>query len=135
MKTIVVLLALSMAAAVAQTPQKKAAPAPGGGGSKSTASAPAAAAASDAQIQAAIQARFSKSKISRNNFQVSVRGGVATLTGTTDIVQHKGTATRLAKSGGARGVSNQIQITDAARKKASEQLQGTRRAVVKRPEN
>jgi len=135
MKTIVVLLTLSVAVAVAQTPQKKAAAAPASGGGTTAASAPAATSASDAQIQAAIQARFSKSKISRNNFQVSVRGGVATLTGNTDVVQHKGTATRLAKSGGARGVSNQIRITEAARKKASEQLEGARRAVVKRPEN
>src|SRR5207247_3437753 len=56
---------------------------------------------SDAQIEAAIRAKFAASKISTNHFQVHVQGGVATLEGRTEIVQHKGTATRLAKTAGA----------------------------------
>jgi hypothetical protein len=47
------------------------------------------------------------------------------------VVQHKGTATRLAKSGGARAVVNQIQVSEAARAKASKNL---KRAEVQRGE-
>src|SRR5215207_1761677 len=85
----------------------------------------------DAQIEAAIRARFAKSKIHTNGFQVRVQGGVATLEGRTDIIQHKGTATRLAKAGGAVAVNNRIQISDAARQKAMKNLeQGRRRAQI-----
>jgi hypothetical protein len=90
---------------------------------------------SDAQIEAGIRARFAKSKIAVNRFTVGVQGGVATIEGRTDIIQHKGTATRLAKSGGATAVNNRIQIGDAARQKAAKNLeQGRRRAQVQRGE-
>jgi osmotically-inducible protein OsmY len=96
---------------------------------------PAPDAARDAQIEKDIRARFAKSKISRNNFQVRVQGGVATLEGQTDVIQHKGTATRLAKSGGARAVVNRIKVSQAARDKAARNLtEGRRRAQVKRSE-
>src|SRR5687768_5915650 len=89
----------------------------------------------DAQIESEIKARFAKSKIDTNHFAVRVQGGVATLEGKTDIVQHKGTATRLAKSGGAIAVNNRIQVSEAGKKKASENLtEGRRRAQVKRGE-
>ena len=88
-------------------------------------------AASDAQLEATIRSKFSSSKINKNNFQVSVKGGVATLTGTTDVIQHKGTATRLAKNAGARTVDNKIKISDAARQKASQNLARIPRATVK----
>ncbi|MBM3746789.1 MAG: BON domain-containing protein [Acidobacteria bacterium] len=94
-----------------------------------------AAAPTDAQLEQAIQERFARSKISRNNFQVRVQGGVATLTGKTDVLQHKGVATRLARTAGARQVVNRIEVSEAARKKASDNLaQGRRRAQVKRGE-
>ena len=90
---------------------------------------------SDAQIEAAIKAKFGKSKINANHFQVHVQGGVATLEGRTDILQHKGTATRLAKNAGATAVNNRIQVSDAARKRASDNLEkGRRRVQVKRSE-
>jgi uncharacterized protein YqgV (UPF0045/DUF77 family) len=89
------------------------------------------AAASDAEIQRAIQTRFAKSKVSRNHFQVRVQGGVATLEGTTDVVQHKGAATRMAKSAGARSVVNNIKVSDAARKQAAEKLAKVRKATVR----
>ncbi len=96
---------------------------------------PAPDAARDAQIEKDIRARFAKSKIARNNFQVHVQGGVATLEGQTDVIQHKGTATRLAKSGGARAVVNRIKVSQAARDKAARNLtEGRRRAQVKRSE-
>lgn len=97
---------------------------------------PAPDAARDAQIEKNIRARFAKSKIARNNFQVRVQGGVATLEGQTDVIQHKGTATRLAKSGGARAVVNRIKVSQAARDKAARNLtEGRRRAQVKRSGN
>ncbi len=90
---------------------------------------------SDAQIEAAIRARLAKSKIGADHFQVHVQGGVATWEGQTDVIQHKGAATRMAKSAGAVAVSNHIQISEAARQKAAGNLeQGRRRAQVKRGE-
>lgn len=88
---------------------------------------------SDAEIEATIRAKFARSKISVEKFTVHVQGGIATIEGKTNVIQHKGTATRLAKSGGAVAVNNHIQISDAAKQKAAERLdQGRRRAQIKR---
>jgi hypothetical protein len=88
---------------------------------------------SDAQIEAIIRAKFSRSKINVEKFTVHVQGGVATIEGKTNIIQHKGTATRLAKTGGAVAVNNHIQISDAAKQKAADNLDtGRRRAQVTR---
>jgi hypothetical protein len=88
---------------------------------------------SDAVIEAAIRAKFAKSKINEDKFQARVQGGVATIEGRTDTIQHKGVATRLAKSAGARAVNNHIQIGDAAKQKAAANLEtGRRRAQIKR---
>lgn len=87
----------------------------------------------DAQIEANIRARFAKSKIGPEKFTVHVQGGIATIEGKTDVVQHKGSATRMAKSGGALAVNNHVLISDAGKKKASDNLeQGRRRVQVKR---
>ena len=87
----------------------------------------------DAVIEAAIRAKFAKSKINADKFQVHVQGGVATIEGKTNVLQHKGVATRLAKSGGAMAVNNHVQISDAARQKAAANLAtGRRRAQIKR---
>lgn len=94
-----------------------------------------AAKASDAELEKAILARFARSKIAVNKFQVRVQNGVATIEGRTSVVQHKGTATRLAKAAGARAVVNNIQVSDEARRKSAANLaQGRRRAQVKRSE-
>ena len=91
--------------------------------------------AGDREIEAAIRARFARSKIASNNFQVHVQGGVATLEGRAEVMQHKGTATRLAKAAGAREVVNRIEISEAARQKAAANLaKGRRRAQIKRGE-
>jgi hypothetical protein len=90
------------------------------------ATAPKAPPASDAVIEAAIRAKFAKSKISEDQFRVSVKSGIATLEGKTEVPQRKGVATRLAKTGGAREVVNKIQISEAARKKLSDRLQKAR---------
>ena len=76
----------------------------------------------DAAIEANIRAKFAKSKIAEEHFKVSVKSGVAQLEGKTDIPQRKGVATRLAKTGGARQVVNNIQVGEAARKKLSDRL-------------
>jgi len=88
---------------------------------------------SDVDIEKDIRARFAKSKINAEHFQVHVQGGIASIEGKTDVIQHKGVATRLAKSGGAAAVSNHIEISDAARQKAEQNLEsGRRRAQIKR---
>ena len=88
---------------------------------------------SDARQEATIRAKFAKSKIDADKFQVHVQGGVATIEGRTDVAQHKGVATRLAKTGGALAVNNHIQVSDAAKQKAAANLEkGRRRAQIKR---
>jgi hypothetical protein len=88
---------------------------------------------SDAEIERTIRAKFAKSKIAADKFTVKVQGGIATIEGRSDVVQHKGTATRLAKTGGAVAVVNRIQLSQAAKDKASKNLEkGRRRAQVKR---
>jgi BON domain len=99
--------------------------------------APAAAAVpvrlTDAQIDAGIRLKLAKSKIAADKFHFKVQGGVVTIEGNTDVVQRKGAATRLAKTAGAVAVNNHIEISDAAKQKASDNLaKGRRRAQVKR---
>lgn len=99
------------------------------------AAAKSAAKLSDAQLESAIRAKLAKSKISSDGFQVHVQGGVANLQGRTDVLQHKGVATRFARSAGAVAVNNQIQVSEAARRKAAGNLEkGRRRAQLKRGE-
>ena len=89
----------------------------------------------DAQLESAIRAKLAKSKIHTDGFQVKVQGGVAHFQGRTDVVQHKGVATRMARTAGAVAVDNQIQVSEAARRKAAGNLEeGRRRAQVKRGE-
>jgi hypothetical protein len=105
------------------------APAP----AKAAAKASARPAMSDAQLEAVIRAKFAKSKINEEKLQVHVQGGVATIEGRTDVVQHKGVATRMAKTAGAVAVNNRIQVSDAAKQKSATNLEeGRRRAQIKR---
>ncbi len=93
------------------------------------------AAVSDAELEKTIRARFAASKISTHHFQVHVQGGIATIEGQTGVLQHKGTATRLARSSGAIKVVNHIAVSDAAKEQAAKNLaSGRRRAQVKRSE-
>ena len=88
---------------------------------------------SDAAIEQNIRARFAKSKVAPEKFTVKVQGGVATIEGKTDVIQHKGSATRMAKTGGAIQVVNKIQISESARQRAASNLEkGRKRAEVKR---
>jgi hypothetical protein len=104
-------------------------------GQAATKSSAAPAPLSDAAIEQDLRARIARSKISKNNFQVKVQNGTAILTGRTDVIQHKGVATRLAKSAGARRVDNRIEITEAARERAAANLDKARRTgALKRSE-
>src|ERR1039457_3494358 len=88
---------------------------------------------SDAQLEAAPRAKFAKSKINADKFTVRVQGGVATIDGKTDVLQHKGTGTRMCKTAGEVAVNNRVKISDAAKLKAAGNLEaGRRRVLVKR---
>jgi len=90
---------------------------------------------SDTQIEKDIRARFAASKIAADKFEVHVQGGRATITGKTDVLQHKGTATRMARSVGATDVVNKIEPSEAAKEKAAANLtKGRRRAQINRSE-
>ena len=129
MRVVVCILVLALAALSApqaspsKTPAKPAA----------AKAAPAKPVRSDAEIEAEIKARLARSKAAADNFQVKVRGGVATFEGTTSVIQRKGSATRMAKSAGARAVQNNIKISEGARKAAAEKL-AKRRVTVTRNE-
>src|SRR5579872_1570550 len=66
---------------------------------------------SDAEVEATIKAKLAKSKIGKDGFQVHVKDGVATWSGATAVMQHKGAATRMAKTAGAVQVVNNIKIS------------------------
>ena len=77
---------------------------------------------SDAQIDAAIRTKLAKSKIGKDGFRFHVSRGVVTWEGTTNVVQHKGSATRMAKTAGATQVINNIQVSASAKAKAAANL-------------
>jgi len=86
----------------------------------------------DQQLEAKIREKFANSK-SSNTFKVHVQGGVATIDGKTEVIQHKAAATRMAKTAGAVAVKNQVVVSEAAKKKAAGNLEeGRRRVQVKR---
>jgi osmotically-inducible protein OsmY len=123
------LFALVVAAALAGLGQAASVAQSGSGVSKSAAARPPAVKSaavprmSDAQIERNIRAKREKSKMSATErFTVSVQNGVATLSGKTKVIQHKGVATRLAKTGGAVAVRNEIQVSDEAKAKAAAKL-------------
>jgi hypothetical protein len=94
-----------------------------------------ASASQDKAIEAKILAKLAKSKVGKDGFKLRVQGGVAFWDGSTSIPQHKGAATRMAKSAGATHVVNNIQVSEEAKQKAAANLEtGRRRAQVKRGE-
>jgi hypothetical protein len=87
----------------------------------------------DAQLEALIKAKFAKSKINEDKFTVRVQGGVVHIDGKTDVLQHKGVATRMAHTAGAEMVDNRVEVSQAAKDKAAGNLaEGRRRVQVKR---
>lgn len=77
---------------------------------------------SDSQIQQTLQTKLAKSKIGKDGFRFHVARGVVTWEGSTNVVQHKGAATRMAKTAGATQVVNNIQVSAAAKAKAAKSL-------------
>ncbi len=73
----------------------------------------------DGQIQNAIRAKFARSKISAERFTVTVKDRIATIEGMTGVVQHKGVATRIARTSGAVAVHNHVQISAEAKTRAA----------------
>jgi hypothetical protein len=71
----------------------------------------------DSQIDATIRMKLAKSKIGKDGFHFHVQRGVVTWEGTTNVIQHKGSATRMAKAARATQVVNNIQISDSAKAK------------------
>jgi len=87
----------------------------------------------DGELERRIRGRFAESKINEDKFTVHVANAIATITGHTNVIQHKGVATRLAKSSGALAVVNNIEISQAAKDKAAKNLaSGRQRAQLKR---
>jgi hypothetical protein len=64
----------------------------------------------DSQIDATIRAKLAKSKIGKDGFKFHVQRGVVTWEGTTNVMQHKGSATRMARAAGALQVINNIHV-------------------------
>ncbi len=92
-------------------------------------------AATDTQIDQTLKMKLAKSKVGADHFKFRVQGGVVYWEGSTNVIQHKGVATRMARTAGAKAVVNNIQITEAAKAKARANLEsGRRRAQVKRGE-
>jgi osmotically-inducible protein OsmY len=77
---------------------------------------------SDAEIEATIRTKLAKSKIGKDGFRFHVQRGVVTWEGKTDVMQHKGSATRMAKAAGAVRVVNNIQVSGSAKAKATSNL-------------
>lgn len=75
--------------------------------------------ATDAQIEAQLHDRLAKSVIGKDGFTAKVKGGVVTWEGSITVAQHKGAATRMAKSAGARRVVNNIKVAKAVKKAAA----------------
>src|SRR5260370_32912080 len=84
---------------------------------------------SDAEIEATIKTKLAKSKIGKDGITCHVKNGIATWQGTTQVMQHKGAATRMAKTAGAIQVVNNIKISDEAKQKAAGNLTGAPRKV------
>jgi hypothetical protein len=87
----------------------------------------AAPAKSDTEIQRKFAPGLPNRRSGSRKFQVHVQGGVATFEGKTNVIQHKGVATRLAKSPGAVAVANHIEISEAVNEKAAASLENGRR--------
>jgi hypothetical protein len=95
---------------------------------KTTAPAGKTVAADDAFIESTIKGKLAKSKIGADKFKFRVQGGVVYWEGTTDVPQHKGAATRMAKTAGAVRVVNNIQVSEAGKAKARSQFEKSHRS-------
>jgi osmotically-inducible protein OsmY len=76
----------------------------------------------DAQIERNMRAKLAKSKLNADHYTFSVQNGVVTIEGKTNVMQHKGVMTRMAKTSGAVAVRNNIKISDEAKASALSHL-------------
>jgi hypothetical protein len=76
----------------------------------------------DSQIEATIRTKLAKSKIGKDGFKFHVQRGVVTWEGFTTVPQHKGSATRMARTAGAVQVINNIQVSASAKAAAASNL-------------
>ena len=82
---------------------------------KTAAAAQPRAVVSDEQLEATIKTKLGKSKIGKDGFHFKVQRGIVTWEGTTNIGQHKGAATRMARTSGAVEVINNIKVSNTAK--------------------
>jgi osmotically-inducible protein OsmY len=108
-KTLLLLLLPLLALTAVVTPISAATP------PSKAVSAPSRGSVSDEQLEATIKTKLSKSKIGKDGFHFKVQRGVVTWEGTTNIGQHKGAATRMARSSGAAQVINNIKVLNAGK--------------------
>jgi hypothetical protein len=92
---------------------------PADAGSSSRASTQRVATPTDSQIEATIRTKLAKSKIGKDGFRFHVQRGVVTWEGSTNVMQHKGSATRMARAAGATQVVNNIHVNGAAKDMSS----------------
>ncbi len=64
----------------------------------------------DSQLESNIRTKLAKSKIGKDGFRFKVSRGIVTWEGSTLVPQHKGAATRMARTSGAVQVINNIQV-------------------------
>ena len=80
----------------------------------------------DSHIERNIRTKLAKGKLNADHFTVSVKNGIATFEGKTSVIQHKGSATRIAHTSGAPVVHNNIVNSDDAKAKAAAKLEAIR---------
>ena len=77
---------------------------------------------SDPEINTMLKAKLARSKIGADGFKFSVQGGIVYIDGRTEIPQHKGAATRMARTSGAKAVVNRIVVGDGAKQRTTANL-------------
>jgi hypothetical protein len=92
---------------------------PADAGSSSRTSTQRIATPTDAQIEATIRTKLAKSKIGKDGFRFHVQRGVVTWEGSTSVMQHKGSATRMARAAGAAQVVNNIHVSGTGKDMSS----------------
>jgi hypothetical protein len=83
--------------------------------------------ASDNEIQQTLEKKLAKSKVGKDGFRFHVSHEVVTWEGSTNVMQHKGAATRMARSAGAVQVVNNIQVSATGKTNGTK---GLRKAAV-----
>jgi hypothetical protein len=81
--------------------------------------------ADDRAMEAKIREKLAKSKSAPDGFTFHVQAGVVTWEGSTEVPQHKGSATLMAKSAGARAVVNNIKVNGSGKRGAKREAPRT----------